>query len=146
MAKALALLARREHSAAELRRKLLERGLAEGEVDAALATLAACRWQSDGRFAESLVRRRLESGYGPRLIEAELARHGIDRDAAAALLAGEDWNQRALAALGRRAARGPGDPAGLRRLAAFLERRGYPAAAIRAALASLGRASGVEAD
>lgn len=140
------LLARREHSDRELRRKLAERGVADSDADAALETLKAKNWQSDARFAESLVRRRLEAGYGPRVIEAELAGHGIGRVAAAALLADEDWNERARDAVSRRARDRSPDAAARRKLASWLERRGFPASAIRAALDALGRGAPTEAD
>lgn len=145
-ARALRLLARREHSDRELRRKLAERGVADAEVDAALAALKARNWQSDARFAESLVRRRIEAGYGPRVIEAELARHGIGRADAAALLAEHDWHERAREALRRRQGAGAADPAARRRLAAFLERRGFPSSAIRAALGAFAGSAACDGD
>jgi regulatory protein len=133
------LLVRREHSDRELRRKLAERGFAAEDAAAALGSLKDRNWQSDARFAESLVRRRLEAGYGPRVIEAELASHGIGRGEVAALLADENWEKRATAALARRARGEAADATVRRRLAAWLERRGYPAGAIRVALGALGR-------
>lgn len=136
--RALRLLARREHSSRELKRKLAERGFAADDAEAALAALRAKDWQSDARFSEALVRRRLETGYGPRVIEAELSEHGIARAEAAALLAGEDWTARAREALARRVHDRPLDPSARRKLAAWLERRGFPASAIRAALAESG--------
>ena len=136
-ARALRLLARREHSDRELRRKLAERGVSDADAGAALAALKARNWQSDERFAQSLVRRRLEAGYGPNVIAFELAQHGIGRADAAALLAEYDWSERAREALRRRARAGKADPAERRKLAAFLERRGFPATAIRAALGAL---------
>lgn len=128
------LLVRREHSDRELRRKLAERGFAAEDAAAALGSLKERNWQSDTRFAESLVRRRLEAGYGPRVIEAELASHGIGRGEVQALLADENWDKRAKAALARRVQGEAADATGRRRLAAWLERRGYPAGAIRYAL------------
>lgn len=140
------LLARREHSDRELRRKLAERGVADTDADAALAALKERNWQSDARFAESLVRRRLEAGYGPRVIEAELAGHGIGRADAAALLADQDWDERARDAVARRARDGALDAAARRRLSAWLERRGFPAGAIRAAVRASGNPAEPEPD
>lgn len=144
--RAMRLLARREHSDRELRRKLVERGIAESDADAALSVLKARNWQSDARFAESLVRRRLDAGYGPRVIEAELAGHGIGRGEAVTLLADQDWNKRACDLIARRARGATADAATRRKLAAWLERRGFPASAVRAALATVGAAASDESD
>lgn len=137
-AKALQLLARREHSRAELRRKLLGRDYPPGEVDAALAALAAEGWLSNARFAEMLVRSRLARGWGPRRLRQELARHEIDADTIAALLdAGADeasWGARARAQLERRFGAAPAADYNERaRRARFLARRGFPAGIARAA-------------
>src|SRR6185295_823724 len=71
-AQALKLLARREHSARELKRKLTARGIGEVDAAAAVADAAADGWQSDTRYAEMLVRSRISQGFGPMRIEAEL--------------------------------------------------------------------------
>ncbi len=52
---ALALLARREHSRAELERKLAQSGHAEEDIAALLDDFEARNWLSDRRFAESWV-------------------------------------------------------------------------------------------
>lgn len=54
-ARAVRLLARREHTRAELARKLAPHGSTE-DIDTVLNTLAASGLQSDARFAESYVR------------------------------------------------------------------------------------------
>src|SRR5690554_546207 len=84
---ALRLLARREHSVAELSRKLLQRGWREPEAEATIARLAAENLQSDQRFAESYARSRAARHYGPLRIRAELAERGIDRDLASRAVA-----------------------------------------------------------
>ena len=71
------LLARREHSTRQLRRKLSARGMDGAVVDDTLAALAEERLLSDERFIESLVRSRIARGYGPLRIQAELREHGI---------------------------------------------------------------------
>lgn len=80
---AIRLLARREHSAAELRRKLGQRDWAADTVARVVDGLAAQGLQSDRRFAESYARQRAERAYGPRRILAELGERGIERDLAA---------------------------------------------------------------
>jgi regulatory protein len=80
---ALRILARRDHFRAELEGKLRQRGFASAEVDAALARCDALGLIDDeglaSRFAEV---RATENGWGPRRIEAELRRRGVDRGTA----------------------------------------------------------------
>ena len=83
---ALELLSRREHSQAELRTKLLQRGYELTSIDACIATLAQQDSQSDTRFAEQYIRMRANRGYGPRRIDAELRQRGIDDTLIEALL------------------------------------------------------------
>lgn len=75
---AMDLLARREHGAAELRAKLLRRFASAGDVDAAIDRLTAEGLQSDRRFAEQLLRSRLERAYGPFRIRQELLQKQVD--------------------------------------------------------------------
>lgn len=134
--RALGLLTRREHSRKELTRKLTSRGMDAGEVETAVANLARDGWQNDVRFAESLVRARVSSGYGPIRIRAELATHGLDREAVVTALDTfhGDWAEIASDLVRRRY--GPVAALDLnqrRKAADFLIRRGFDAAAIRAA-------------
>jgi len=76
---ALRLLARREHSAQELSRKLRRKGWPDRLVAEGIGDLAEAGLQSDERFAESFVRSRAEKSYGPVRIRAELGERGIDR-------------------------------------------------------------------
>lgn len=76
----MGLLARREHSRAELARKLTERDFAADDIEPLLDRLAAQRLQSDVRFTESYVRMRRGRGYGPQRIRAELRERGIGAD------------------------------------------------------------------
>lgn len=71
------LLSRREHSRAELERKLRSRFLAE-ELAPALDRLADEQLQSDERFALSFTRERMRRGYGPLRISVELQQRGVD--------------------------------------------------------------------
>lgn len=94
---ALGLLARREHSARELRAKLHSRGFGTAQVETVLARLEEERLQSDERFAEAYLRQRSGKGYGPERIRAELRERGIGEALISAALrhAGEtegiDW-------------------------------------------------------
>jgi regulatory protein len=73
-------LVRREHSWAELDRKLRNKHpeLSLIERLSLLNWLITERLQSDERFSEALVRSRLNRGWGLRRIELELQTHGID--------------------------------------------------------------------
>lgn len=133
---ALGLLARREHSRKELRRKLATGGHDPEEVDAVLTRLDDRGLQSDERFAEVLVRSRIAQGHGPLRILAELRLHGLDdAGASQALDAAEpDWTALATE-LYRRRFRGPAsDQAERVRRARFLAGRGFPSSAIQACL------------
>ena len=74
---ALRLLARREHSQYELRRKLKARGYGERLVDELLAELITERLLSDTRYAEAMVTNRAGRGYGPLRICMELRDRGV---------------------------------------------------------------------
>lgn len=91
--RALGLLSRREHSARELSRKLVQKGVARDEAIAVVDELSERSWQSDDRYASALVRKRAGDGYGPMRIRAELSTKGITREAqTAAIEAAEvDW-------------------------------------------------------
>lgn len=75
--KAMDLLARREHSAQELRRKLLTREFEAESIDQVLEQLQQDRLQSDIRFTESYVNHRVNAGVGPLKIRFELQQKGI---------------------------------------------------------------------
>jgi regulatory protein len=128
--KALGLLARREHSRAELKTKLARGGHAADEAEAAIASLDSGALQSDARFAAALARSRAGQGYGPRRIVAELKSHAIGealiREALAEL--DVDWAAAARRQLERQYGAGAGRAASPReraRQAGFLLRRGF---------------------
>lgn len=75
---ALRLLSRREHSRAELRRKLLLRKFSSAMIDAILDKLTALDWQNDQRFAELFVRSEIMRGQGPLKIRYNLRERGLD--------------------------------------------------------------------
>jgi len=134
--RALGLLTRREHSRKELTRKLTGRGVEHADAQAAIDTLAAAGWQDDRRFAESLVRSRVASGYGPGWIRAELGTHGLGADSVASALAAldVDWNEVAVDLVQRRFGDvDPGDVARRRKAADLLLRRGFGMAHVRIA-------------
>jgi regulatory protein len=90
-ARAMRLLARREHSRDELRRKLA-RIASEGEdVDGVIETLAQKGWLSDARYAQQAVRAKARR-FGPLKVAHDLRAKGVGDEviAAAFQAAGED--------------------------------------------------------
>ncbi|MGH8584114.1 MAG: regulatory protein RecX [Gammaproteobacteria bacterium] len=134
-AQALALLARREHSREELRRKLTHGGHADTVVDEVLSQLANDHLQSERRFAEEYLRVRAARGYGPVRIGAELRQRGIDDATIADALAAvaQDWPARLAEARRKRFGGAlPGDARERLRQCRFLEYRGFTPVQIRA--------------
>jgi regulatory protein len=136
-AAAIRLLARRDHSAEELQRKLLKKGYPEEDVAGVIEKLTSKRLVSNDRYAASRVRHRAQGGKGPVLIRAELRQQGvadeiIDREIADA---GLDWDR--VAGDVRRRRFGGAPPRSLAeraKQARFLQYRGFSADQIRAAL------------
>ena len=93
---ALRLLARREHSQYELRRKLKARGYGERLVDELVAELITERLLSDTRYAEAMVTNRASRGYGPLRICMELRDRGVAERIVDKVLqeAEVDWDER----------------------------------------------------
>ena len=90
------LLARREHSVAEMATKL-GRSFPAPTVGATVENLQAEGVLSDARFAEALCRSRIARGYGPGYITQELRQKGVGRDTYAGLLDYDDDHWLALA-------------------------------------------------
>ena len=140
--KGIELLARREHSARELKSKLVRRGIEKEEVDSVLSQLQSKDFQNDARFGEMLVRTRIESGYGPRWIIAELKTHGISEAKSRELIdaAEPDWPSIVRNQLRRRYGKPAANLAERVKRANFLLRRGFDAATVQSAT----RAEGLE--
>jgi len=121
------LLARREHSRQELRLKLAQRDYSRDISERVLDQLVAERLLSDERFTEQFVRQRLESGYGPVKIRAELSERGIGGELAAPHLELGDqaWRDRCRATWERRFGKPPRDRREWGQQARFLANRGF---------------------
>ncbi len=78
-ARALRLLARREHSREELRRKLAAHAGEDDDVEALLAELVQRGWLSDARFAEQAIRTRARR-FGPLKLAQQLRAKGLDEE------------------------------------------------------------------
>jgi regulatory protein len=128
------LLARREHSTAEIRAKLIARDFDADEVDEAVARLAAEGLISDDRFAGAFVSSRVRKGQGPLKIRVELERRGVAGELIVTHLerSNVDWIARARAVRDRKF--GTGGVADYRdwaRQARFLQQRGFSGEQIR---------------
>jgi regulatory protein len=143
--RALMLLAQREHSRIELRRKLMpmaraaqspdadeavRRLAAEQHVDALLDWLEANQYLSQARFVESRLHAR-SARYGNRRIEQELSQHGIALDADARRTLRDSEYARAHEVWLRKFGAPAPDAAGRVRQMRFLVNRGFSADVVR---------------
>ena len=134
---ALDLLARREHSRLELRRKLLARSHAQAIADEVLDRLQRERLLDEARFAEQFVRSRTGRGQGPAKIRAQLLQRGIGESLIDQALAEAECDWVTLAADARHKRFGTVSPGAFReraRQARFLQSRGFEYGQIQAAL------------
>jgi len=92
---AVKLLARREHSAAEIRQKLQQREFSSSEIDEVVVELQKGDWLSDERFTEAYIRSRRLKGFGPVRIAVELRERGVDETLVSRYLLADDevWVQ-----------------------------------------------------
>ena len=135
--KAVACLARREHTAHELKQKLERSGIAKHLAVEIISDLQGQGLVSDQRFAESFIRYRSGRGYGPQRIELELNEKGVERSLISLAIEHSecDWIQ--LARDVRIKKFGAGQPADYReraRQARFLQYRGFTGDQIRTTL------------
>lgn len=134
---ALRLLARREHSRQELALKLRQRRLPQDVIETVLDEYERENWLDDARFAEVFARQRMDMGYGPVRIQAELQQRGIARMPEALDEIEEDeWCARALKAREKRFGLQPvnDDLKFKMKQARFLSQRGYSGAQVEWAL------------
>jgi regulatory protein len=126
---ALRLLASREHSRLELRRKLCARGFDEKDIERLLDDLCDRGQLSEERMAETYVAARVGKGFGPVRIRGELRQRGLSDDIIRPYLeksAGE-WSRVLSAAHDKRFGHArPVDGRERARRARFLEYRGFP--------------------
>ncbi|MGS2744480.1 regulatory protein RecX [Halomonas sp. LS-001] len=140
---AIALLARREYSRAELASKLAAKQVPPDEIDACLEDLAAREWQSDSRFAASFIRTRILRGQGKRRIESELHQRGVDSATIQAALSdvveqeAVDWFELAREVLEKRFDSAGESPKERAKRERFLLGRGFDFEQIRYALSCL---------
>lgn len=136
--RALRLLARREHSRAELARKLGQAGFAQPDIQALLEEFEGKNWLSDRRFAESYVADH-RARAGSVKLAYDLRQRGVDEGIIHAVLsenhdselerAHEVWKKKFKAA--------PTDAAEKARQIRFLQNRGFSSGVIRQTLSSM---------
>jgi regulatory protein len=137
---ALRILARRDHSVAELERKLVHRGFEKDVIKAVRAECRRLNYLDDDRFAEGLISRLKRKGWGPLRIRNEFYRHGLKREKSDQLLreafgAGEELRVACAVAKKKLATIRPADPCKCReRVYRFLSARGFSNAVIHEAL------------
>ena len=139
------ILARREHSAHELRQKAKDKLIAQSQklpasehldyhlindiADDALLQLQQDGLQSDERFTEIFIRARSEQLYGPQRIRAELHQKGVSHELIEQQMqeSGVDWAWSLQLALDKKCLSNPAtlDMAEQRKLMAYLARRGF---------------------
>jgi regulatory protein len=137
---AVAYLARRDFSTADLRRKLKERGFAEAAIEPVLMKLEAGNLINDSRYSDNVVAYRARRGQGPARIRQELKRSGLGSEAIQTTMDkarddGPDFVSLARAARARKfGAELPKDWKERSRQARFLQYRGFSTDHIRAVL------------
>ncbi len=146
LAHALKVLAGRDHSEAELRRKLSQKGFPDTAADSVVGKLRSSGYVDDERFAlawaESAIRN--GRGYGFRL-KADLSRRGVAEDVITRTLQrlGDEHDENAvLADLMARKFTGfdtvHADDRQKRRVIGYFQRRGFSLAAILKVLRDAG--------
>ena len=131
------LLARREHSVLELRRKLHKRDMSGELVEQALLDLVEDGLLHEGRFAESFVSSRITKGQGPLRIRADLSERGVRESLIEQALAESECDWFELAArvrLKRFGSDAPRDFPERAKQSRFLQYRGFTSDQIRSAV------------
>ncbi len=146
-ARALRLLAGREHTRAELARKLAPHAASPEALEQLLALLVEKRLLSEARFAEERARM-LGRKYGALRVQQDLRARGVAEDLverATAQTAGGELEQ-ARAIVRRRFGTPATTPRERARRIRFLQSRGFAYDTIRAALGSLAEPDAAEDD
>jgi len=135
---AVTLLARRDYSEEELRRKLADRGYIEIAIGPVVEELLATGKVDNERFSQNVVAYRARRGHGPARIRSQLHKSGISRTSIDEAVKGEEAPDfLALARTVRARKFGseiPKDRKERARQARFLQYRGFSTDHIRAVL------------
>ena len=133
--RALAMLARREHTRAEMTRKLSPHSESPEQVELLLDALVARGWLSEARFAESRANT-LARKFGSRKIEHDLRGRGVSAEVVEQTVerARAQELENCRAAWQRKFGALPQDAAERGRQMRFLAGRGFSAEAVRRVL------------
>jgi regulatory protein len=135
---AVTLLARRDYSTGQLKKKLAERGYTEHAYEVVVDDLESMNKVNNERFSQNLVAFRARRGHGPARIREELRKSGISRTSIDEVVKGEEAPDfLALARSVRSRKFGPEIPKDRKeraRQARFLQYRGFSTDHIRAVL------------
>jgi regulatory protein len=135
---AVSLLARRDYSTHELKKKLAERGYTEHAYEVVVDDLESWGKVNNERYGQNVVAYRARRGHGPARIRGVLRKSGLSRSAIDEAVKGEEAPDfLALARAIRVRKFGPGipkDPKERARQARFLQYRGFSNDHIRAAM------------
>ena len=138
-ARLMRLLGAREHSRAELARKLAQRGVPEAVVEMALDWAERAGHLNEQRFVDAYTEELRRKGYGPRAIQKKLFEKGI-RDAGATPGSSESVVEGARQLVQKRHGEPDSlEPAAKLKAARFLLNRGYDHATIREVLGPIPR-------
>ncbi len=90
---AYVFLSKREHSKLELRLKLLNKNFNIDDIEPVLDALAEQDIQSDLRYGQTVLRKRINKGYGLNYVVAELEQKGLATDTISRVIRDEqiDW-------------------------------------------------------
>ena len=135
---ALRLLARREHTESELRKKLAGGERAAANVQAVILHLKRANYLSDDRFTEVYVRSRMERGDGPLKIRHGLKARGVQDSIIGRYLdvADEVWETILHGVWARKFGTAPSDYKAWAKQARFLQSRGFTAEQINKVVSS----------
>jgi regulatory protein len=123
-ARALGLLARREHSAKELQRKLTPHVTEGDDLEALLQDLIKRGWISDERFAELVVNAK-QSRFGSRKLAHELREKGVDENLVLQATTAIDDLQNAKVVWQKKYGKSPANRNEWAKQARFLQSRGF---------------------
>ncbi|WP_333607503.1 regulatory protein RecX [Arsukibacterium sp.] len=125
---ALQWLSRRDHSAAQLRQKLQEKGASPEQLTAVVDWSMKAGYLDEQRFLTMLVRTRSRQGYGYRYLQQECRQHQLDEQLLSAAVAEQqlDWWQLAAQCYNKKFGDKPcADFKDKQKRMAYLQRRGF---------------------
>lgn len=135
---AVGLLARRDYSSGELKKKLADRGYSEEAIEAVVGELESSHKLDNERYSQNVVAYRARRGHGPARIRSILQKSGVSRSTIDEAVKGEEAPDfLALARAVRARKFGPDLPKDRKeraRQARFLQYRGFSTDHIRAVL------------